>query len=385
MSALSAEFTAAKKALRKQTADALKALQRTAVAAQSAAVLAELASVPAYTAARSASIYLPMDGSSEVDTWPIVAALMSRGVTVAVPRVVGPKSAEMQMLRLSSYEQAVSLPRTKWGIPEPDESLAAGMEDMTSAPFDLLLVPGMAFDARCNRIGHGRGYYDCFISRQRGLPERRGGARLTVIGLGLTPQLVEKVPVAETDERLDMVVHPEGRLAYADQEDLRTAAEGKAAEAAADDGAGDEEAGERRAKSLRSEGTEAGVGLAAQVMEEQVDLKPGTYKYVCLRVTPRDAPSFLVVRSAAGSYHRDVGEAPTAKFEARGWRVEALGGGRIKFDAQRERVHIYGFSVGLGGDEGGPPGRGMPDHSQAAALVRERLPDYDVTFSADGY
>ena len=67
---------------------------------------------------------------------------------------------------------------------------------------------------------------------------------------------------------------------------------------------------------------------------------------------------------------RHVGR-PVAQVERR------LGRGRmhaqvdVRVDAQRERVHIYGFSVGLGGDEGGPPGRGMPDHSQAAALVRD--------------
>jgi len=188
-------------------------------------------------------------------------------------------------------------------------------------------------------------------------------------------------------------------------------------------------------------------------LEEQVDLKDGSYKYVCLRITPPDLPPrpFLLVRryayygytycghtcyghtcyghtcyghtcyghtyygctyygytyygpssscagmhipcichaytmlvpwifhactpihpascgvcSAAGSYHRDVGASPTAKFEARGCRVEALGGGRIMLDSVRRSVHVYGYSVGLGGDEGGPPGRGMPDHSQAA-------------------
>ena len=291
-----------KKAMRKQTADVLKSLQRSAVSAQSAAVLAQLATVPAYTRARSASVYLPMDGSSEVDTWPILAALLSRGVTVAVPRVAGPKPGDMRMLRVSSYEEAAALPRTKWGIPEPDEAQAARMEDMTGAAFDLLLVPGVAFDARCNRLGHGRGYYDCFVSRQRAL-ERGAGSpspQLTVIGLGLTPQLVETVPVTETDERLDLVVHPEGQLAYADAADY--------AAAGTSQGAGEGAAeGERRAKSLRSglgsgeaEGeAEAGAPVP---LAERVDLKEGSYKYVCLRVTPPELPPrpFLLVRRHAG-------------------------------------------------------------------------------------
>ena len=380
----------AKKALRKQTADVLRTLQRSAISAQSTAVLAELATIPAYTSARSASVYLPMDGSSEIDTWPILAALMARGVKVAVPRVAGPKPGDMRMLRVSSYEQAVALPRTKWGIPEPDEALAAGMEDMTGAAFDLLLVPGVAFDARCNRLGHGRGYYDCFVSRQRALERREMGRgptpNVTVIGLGLTLQLVETVPVSELDERLDMVVHPGGQLAFADSEDLRTRAGSGDAEG---DAAGDA-AGERWAKSLRSDvgadpASEA--AGAAVLLSERVQVKEGTWKYVCLRVTPPELPPrpFLVVRSAAGSYHRDVGAKPTALFEGRGCRVQALGGGRIKLDAQLRTAHVYGFSVGLGGDEGGPPGRGMPDHAQAAALVRLGLPGHVVTFAATGY
>lgn len=366
------KLATAKKALRKQTAAALGALQAPALAAQSAAVLTELKSIPSFASTRCASIYLPMDGGREVDTWPILAALLSSGVKVAVPRVEGPNSTDMRMLCVSSYEQAAALPRTKWGIPEPDDELAARMEDMTGATFDLLLVPGVAFDARCNRLGHGRGYYDCFVSRQRAL--RREGA-LTVVGLALAPQLVDTVPTTETDERLDLVVHPDGRLAYASSDDLRAAARKRAA-SPEDEAAKDAEEGPEE---------DDGVDDAPVGLDERVDLAKGTWKYVCLRVTPPGAPAFLAVRSAPGNYHADVAEPAIAKFEASGYAVKALGGGRVKLDERWQTVHIYGYSVGLGGDEGGPPGRGMRDHSEAAALVRRRLQSYTVTYSADGY
>ena len=90
-------------------------------------------------------------------------------------------------LRLEGLAQAEGLPRTKWGIPEPTADLAATMADVTgSSELTLLLVPGVAFDARCGRVGHGRGYYDAFISRQRGL-ERPAGAEVLVVGLALAP------------------------------------------------------------------------------------------------------------------------------------------------------------------------------------------------------
>lgn len=81
----------------------------------------------------------------------------------------------------------------------------------------------------------------------------------------------------------------------------------------------------------------------------------------------------------------DVAEPAIEAFEAMGYSVTPLGGGRIMMDVTARSVHVYGFSVGLGGEEGGPPGHGMRDHSQAAALIREVRPDYTTTFSADGY
>ena len=73
------------------------------------------------------------------------------------------------------------------------------------------------------------------------------------------------------------------------------------------------------------------------------------------------------------------------RYEAAGCRVEPLGGGRIVVDPQRRTVFIYGYSYGFGGSEGGPPGHGMADHGEVAALIRRVRPDYTTTFSPGGY
>lgn len=73
---------------------------------------------------------------------------------------MGPLSADMRMFPLESDQEASSFPLTKWKIPEPPEDLVLSREDGTFAgDIDLVVVPAMAFDARCNRLGHGRGYY----------------------------------------------------------------------------------------------------------------------------------------------------------------------------------------------------------------------------------
>lgn len=82
------------------------------------------------------------------------------------------------------------------------------------AQIDLLVVPAVAFDASGARCGHGRGYYDCFLSRLRAAQAAAGGdsaasTRVRTVGLALACQMVENVPLEEHDERLDLVLAPE--------------------------------------------------------------------------------------------------------------------------------------------------------------------------------
>lgn len=59
-----------------------------------------------------------------------------------------------------SEEEVTSFPLTKWKIREPPEELARSREDgVTEGDIDVVVVPGVAFDASCNRLGHGRGHY----------------------------------------------------------------------------------------------------------------------------------------------------------------------------------------------------------------------------------
>ncbi len=50
--------------------------------------------------------------------------------------------------------------------------------------FDLILVPGMAFDLSGNRLGRGRGFYDRLLEQASGIK----------CGVGYDFQLLEKIP-----------------------------------------------------------------------------------------------------------------------------------------------------------------------------------------------
>jgi 5-formyltetrahydrofolate cyclo-ligase len=87
----------------------------------------------------------------------------------------------------------------RFGVREPRvESGTAG----TRNGFDLVIVPGMAFDFAGRRLGKGYGYYDRFLA---GLA---GGAE--TVGLAFSWQLVPEVPMEPWDVPVDAVVTDEG-------------------------------------------------------------------------------------------------------------------------------------------------------------------------------
>lgn len=61
---------------------------------------------------------------------------------------------------------------------------------------DLIIVPGIAFDADGNRVGRGKGYYDRLLAE----------ARAVKIGVGYDFQLVESIDAEAHDVKVDAVV-----------------------------------------------------------------------------------------------------------------------------------------------------------------------------------
>lgn len=87
----------------------------------------------------------------------------------------------------------------RFGVREPRvEPGAGGMRN----GFDLVVVPGLAFDPAGRRLGKGYGYYDRFLAELAG--------RAETVGLAYSWQLVPEVPVEPWDVPVDVVVTDEG-------------------------------------------------------------------------------------------------------------------------------------------------------------------------------
>jgi 5-formyltetrahydrofolate cyclo-ligase len=71
-----------------------------------------------------------------------------------------------------------------------------GKEFMDFDKIDLIIVPGIAFDAKGNRLGRGKGYYDRFLHKLRSYK----------IGICFDFQLFEQIPVDNHDYKVDEVI-----------------------------------------------------------------------------------------------------------------------------------------------------------------------------------
>ena len=94
----------------------------------------------------------------EFQTIALIASALNEDKRVFIPKIVGGTPSDMVMVEIFSTDQINCFPKSKWGIPEPE--LSEGQKDGTHlGVIDLVIVPGVAFDSSCGRIGHGKGYY----------------------------------------------------------------------------------------------------------------------------------------------------------------------------------------------------------------------------------
>lgn len=143
---------------------------------------------PWFLEARTLALYLPVRG--EPPTAKIQEAARNLGKRLVLPRVTG------ECLTLHPWEPELLLIPGPFGIPEPPE----GTPELPVEDLDLVLVPGVAFDRRGYRLGHGKGHYDRLLANYRGY----------TVGIGWEFQRLEEVPRQPHDVRMRAVVTETG-------------------------------------------------------------------------------------------------------------------------------------------------------------------------------
>ena len=129
---------------------------------------------------------------SEIDTSRFVADTLLRGKTLVLPRVErGNRALKLYEVRDPENQLEAGL----WGIRQPRADLCP---EISAAQIKFVLVPGVAFTRRCERLGYGGGFYDRFILSLAPRPA------LVVAAFAL--QVLPELPTSETDQRVDLVM-----------------------------------------------------------------------------------------------------------------------------------------------------------------------------------
>lgn len=185
--------TESKYVLRKSARARLAKITEGERRALSAAAANNLLAMPEVVACKRWMVFVSMAG--EIDTRPLINSLLKAGYLVAVPRIE-PTSGLMCAYRTDSLEE---LKTNRWGIPEPDPDPTHLVEP---SGLDVIIVPGLAFDAAGGRLGRAGGYYDRYL-RAAGRPPLR-------VGFFYAVQEMPAIPQEAWDERLDAVATDAG-------------------------------------------------------------------------------------------------------------------------------------------------------------------------------
>lgn len=142
---------------------------------------------PEFIKAKIVMFYVSFNG--EVNTQNMIKETKRLGKIVVVPVCKGNRV----ILRPCILQDNTKLTKGPYGICEPAVKEFVKLKDL-----DLVIVPGVAFDKKGNRLGRGKGCYDYFL---KSFPKK-----IASIGLAFDFQILPYIPATKTDVRVRRVI-----------------------------------------------------------------------------------------------------------------------------------------------------------------------------------
>jgi len=121
--------------------------------------------------------YASFDG--EVETFEMMKRAQKLGKKIGLPKIVE-NEKKIIPTPVASLEEDLAI--GPYGIKQPKTDPAKAW---TGDCFDMVIVPGVAFDKKNNRLGRGEGYYDRFLET---LP-----SHIPAVGLAFDFQIVDSL------------------------------------------------------------------------------------------------------------------------------------------------------------------------------------------------
>lgn len=139
---------------------------------------------------KASTILFYVSYDNEVFTHDMIKKCISNRKCVVVPVT----DKENRRLIPSMLDNWRDLSLGAYGILEPKKEK---IKEVSINKINLIVVPGVVFDERGHRIGHGAGYYDRLL---------RHSKNALRVGLAFEEQIVDKIPSEPHDIPVDKIV-----------------------------------------------------------------------------------------------------------------------------------------------------------------------------------
>jgi 5-formyltetrahydrofolate cyclo-ligase len=166
----------------------LEAMPGELIAERSRTIAENIARLEQFRDAGVIMLYLSIPG--EVNTAPLAHICWSQSKTVVAPRACGDTKRMKPAVCPPGDEDLI---HPNHGLRQP-----SGTDEVDIGDIDLVIVPALAFDEQCNRLGRGGGFYDRFLCIEQ--------LRAVTMGVCFTEQIVPKLPIDPNDRPVDLVV-----------------------------------------------------------------------------------------------------------------------------------------------------------------------------------
>ncbi|MBN2479756.1 MAG: 5-formyltetrahydrofolate cyclo-ligase [Parachlamydiales bacterium] len=125
--------------------------------------------------------------AKEINLWSLNKKLASEK-RCFLPKVF---KNELRIYKIENIE--TDLIKGKFQLLEPNPAIC---EEVDIGIISCVIVPGLVFDKKNNRLGYGRGFYDRFLTQ----------IDCPFIGVGFLEQLTESIPIEKHDIKMNHVL-----------------------------------------------------------------------------------------------------------------------------------------------------------------------------------
>ncbi|VGO20123.1 5-formyltetrahydrofolate cyclo-ligase [Pontiella sulfatireligans] len=173
-----------KQQLRSTIAAKRKMLDADWIEDASAKAIENLQSLPAFQSAKTVALYMAIGG--EVRLEPLFAECWRLGKTTCIPVF----NSSTRLYEMAEITENTRFETGNYGIPEPVAPNPVAIQEI-----NLMVVPGVAFDASGNRLGRGGGYYDRLLDGFSG----------DIVAVAFDFQILPQIPCDSYDRPVQII------------------------------------------------------------------------------------------------------------------------------------------------------------------------------------